>query len=54
MMIIKWKKDELEEEPLYDLYIFVGDNVYAGVGKGDWEIVLRAFLFNGCRSKICY
>ena len=37
MMIIKWKKDELEEEPLYDLYIFVGDNNYKmHIGKLGW------------------
>ena len=37
MMIIKWRRDETEELPLYELYAYIGDKHKTTIGYLGWN-----------------
>lgn len=46
MMIIKWRKDEMEEQPLYELYAYTETNYRLSIGFLGWSDFMNSWLFS--------
>ena len=46
MMIIKWRKDKTEEQPLYELYAYTENNYKLSIGFLGWSNFMNSWLFS--------
>lgn len=46
MIIIKWRKDEIEELPLYELYAYTNNNYKTIIGYLGWNDFSKCWILN--------